>query len=125
MGTEANRRIWNYGSHKRKTRSHLFSNTNYCRKYGDEIIEFTGGEFHLYDTNDKKWAASFVGYGDSELTEVKLEQNKAVTVTTQFDIPYDEEMTYRVGIVPNRFGMEQTTEIAFNCIKNCNLLLEE
>ena len=92
---------------------------------GDEIIEFTGGEFHLYDTNDKKWAASFVGYGDSELTEVKLEQNKAVTVTTQFDIPYDEEMTYRVGIVPNRFGMEQTTEIAFICIKNCDLLLEQ
>ena len=92
---------------------------------GDEIIEFTGGEFHLYDTNDKNWAASFVGYGDSELTEVKLEQNKAVTVTTQFDIPYDEEMVYRVGIVPNRFGMEQTTEIAFICIKNCNLLLEE
>ena len=91
----------------------------------DEIIEFTGGEFYLYDIDDKKWAASFVGYGDPELSEVKLEQNKAVTVTTQFDIPYDEEMVYRVGIVPNRFGMEQTTEIAFICIKNCDLLLEE
>ena len=33
-------------------------------------------------------------------------------------------MAYRVGIVPNRFGMEQTTEIAFICIKNCEILLE-
>ena len=92
---------------------------------GDEIVKVTGGEFHLYDTNDKKWPASFVGYGDAELSVVELETNKAVTLTTQFDVPYDDEMVYRVGIVPNRFGMEQTTEIAFICIKNCNLLLEK
>ena len=77
----------------------------------DEIVRLTGGQFHLYDIDDKRWPAAFVGYG--------------VSLTTQFDIPYDEEMVYRVGIVPNRFGMEQTTEIAFICIKNCNLLLEE
>jgi len=92
---------------------------------GDEIVKVTGGEFHLYDINDKKWPASFVGYGEGELSVVELERNKSVSLTTQFDIPYDEEMVYRVGIVPNRFGMEQTTEIAFICIKNCNLLLEE
>ena len=84
-----------------------------------------GKGIYVYDINDKKWPASFVGYGDTELSVVELETNKAVTVTTQFDIPYDDEMVYRVGIVPNRFGMEQTTEIAFICIKNCNLLLEE
>ena len=92
---------------------------------GEEIIRVTGGQFHLYDIDDRRWSASFVGYGENELSVVELEQNKPVTVTTQFDIPYDEEMVYRVGIVPNRFGMEQTTEIAFICIKNCNLLLEE
>ena len=92
---------------------------------GDEIVKVTGGEFHLYDINDKKWPASFVGYGEGELSVVELERNNSVSLTTQFDIPYDEEMVYRVGIVPNRFGMEQTTEIAFICIKNCNLLLEE
>ena len=92
---------------------------------GDEIVKVTGGQFHLYDIDDKRWSAAFVGYGEPELSVVELEQNKAVTVTTQFDIPYDEEMAYRVGIVPNRFGMEQTTEIAFICIKNCDLLLEQ
>ena len=49
-----------------------------------------------------------------------LEPQKAVTLTTQFDIEYDDEMQYRVGIVPNRHGMEGTQEIAFICIKNCS-----
>ena len=92
---------------------------------GIEIVKVTGGQFHLYDTNDKRWPASFVGYGKSELSEVELVADKPVTLTTQFDIPYDEEMAYRVGIIPNRFGMEQTTDIAFICIKNCDLLLED
>ena len=92
---------------------------------GDEVVRLTGGEFHLYDIKDKRWPASFVGYGEGELSVVELETNKAVTLTTQFDVPYDDEMVYRVGIVPNRFGMEQTTEIAFICIKNCAMLLEE
>jgi len=29
-------------------------------------------------------------------------------------------MQYRVGIVPNRHGMDGTQEIAFICIKNCS-----
>ena len=95
-----------------------------AKNVGEEVIRMTGGEFHLYDIDDERWPASFVGYGEDELSVVELEQDKSVTVTTQFDIPYDEEMAYRVGIVPNRFGMEQTTEIAFICIKNCDMLLE-
>jgi len=86
---------------------------------GDEDIRMTGGQFFLYDKNNKKYDASFIGYGEGELSLTILEPNKPVTVTTQYDIPYDEEMQYKVGIVPNRFGLEDTTEIAFICIKNC------
>ena len=85
----------------------------------DEDIRMTGGQFYLYDKNDKKYDAKFIGYGENELSLTILEPNKPVTVTTQYDIPYDEEMQYKVGIVPNRFGLEDTTEIAFICIKNC------
>jgi hypothetical protein len=95
-----------------------------AKNVGEEVVRMTGGEFHLYDIDDERWPASFVGYGEDELSVVELEQDKSVTVTTQFDIPYDEEMVYRVGIVPNRYGMDQTTEIAFICIKNCDMLLE-
>ena len=85
----------------------------------DEDIRMTGGQFYLYDKNNKKYDASFIGYGENELSLIILEPKKPVTVTTQYDIPYDEEMQYKIGIVPNRFGLESTTEIAFICIKNC------
>ena len=86
---------------------------------GDNITTLTGGQFHLYDDKNTRYGASFVGYGEDELSMIDLEPNKGVTVTTQFDIPYEEEMTYQVGIVPNRFGLQETQEIAFICIKNC------
>ena len=86
---------------------------------GSETTTLTGGQFHLYDDKNTRYGASFVGYGADELSMIDLEPNNAVTVTTQFDIPYEEEMTYQVGIVPNRFGLQETQEIAFICIKNC------
>ena len=87
---------------------------------GNEIVRLTGGQLHLYDDKNTRFSPVFVGYGDSELSLVDLEPQKAVTLTTQFDIEYDEEMQYRVGIVPNRHGMDGTQEIAFICIKNCS-----
>ena len=41
----------------------------------DEIVRLTGGQFHLYDIDDKRWPAAFVGYGEEELSVVELEQN--------------------------------------------------
>ena len=87
---------------------------------GNDIVRFTGGQLHLYDGSNKRFSPIFVGYGDNELSLIDLEPQKAVTMTTQFDIEYDEEMQYRVGIVPNRHGMDGTQEIAFICIKNCS-----
>ena len=87
---------------------------------GDEIVRLTGGQLHLYDDSNTRFSPVFIGYGETELSLVDLEPQKAVTLTTQFDIEYDEEMLYRVGIVPNRHGMDGTQEIAFICIKNCS-----
>jgi len=87
---------------------------------GNEIVRLTGGQLHLYDDKNTRFSPVFVGYGDSELSLVDLEPQKAVTLTTQFDIEYDEDMQYRVGVVPNRHGMDGTQEIAFICIKNCS-----
>ena len=87
---------------------------------GNEIVRLTGGQLHLYDDSNTRFSPTFVGYGETELSLVDLEPQKAVTLTTQFDIEYDDEMQYRVGIVPNRHGMDGTQEIAFICIKNCS-----
>ena len=90
---------------------------------GTETVRFTGGQFYLYDIDKTKYDAVFIGYADSggieELSVVDLLPNGSVTVTTQFDIPYDDEMKYSIGIIPNRFGLQDSQERGFICIKNC------
>ena len=84
-----------------------------------ETIRITGGQFHLYDSDNTKYNAVFIGYGDDELSLIDLEPNNSVTLTTQFDIPYDDKMQYTVGILPDRFGLQESQERGFVCIKNC------
>jgi len=90
---------------------------------GAETVRFTGGQFNLFDINQEKYEAVFIGYAGSdiieELSRVDLLPGSSVTVTTQFDIPYDEEMKYTVGILPDRFGLQESQERGFVCIKNC------
>ena len=83
---------------------------------GNETIELTGGQFFLYDINNKKHEAKFIGYGENELTMLKLEPNNPITVTTQFDVQYDDEIKYTVGIIPNRYGLQDVQEMAFICV---------
>ncbi len=87
---------------------------------GSETVTVTGGQFYLYDVNDVKYDAVFIGYGGNELSVIELEPNNSFTVTTQFDIPYDEQMKYAVGIIPDRYGLQDSQERAFICIQNCN-----
>ena len=82
-------------------------------------MEITGGNFFLYDIDNNKYEALFVGYGDSELSVLNLEPNNTATVTTQFDILYDDKMEYTVGIIPDRFGLQNAKERVFVCITNC------
>jgi len=90
---------------------------------GSETVRFTGGQFYLFDINQEKYDAIFIGYAGSgiieELSMVDLLPGSSVTVTTQFDIPYDEEMKYTIGILPDRFGLQESQERGFVCIKNC------
>jgi len=90
---------------------------------GTETVRFTGGQFYLFDINQEKYDAIFIGYAGSdiieELSRVDLLPGSSVTVTTQFDIPYDEEMKYTIGILPDRFGLQDSQERGFVCIKNC------
>ena len=90
---------------------------------GTETVRFTGGQFLLYDIDNTKYDAMYIGYdtsdGTEELSVVDLLPNGSVTVTTQFDIPYDDEMKYSVGIIPDRFGLQDSQERGFVCIQNC------
>ena len=88
-----------------------------------ETVRFTGGQFSLYDIDKTKYDAVFIGYdnpdGTEELSVVDLLPNGSITITTQFDIPYNDEMKYTIGIIPDRFGLQDSQERGFICIKNC------
>ena len=90
---------------------------------GTETVRITGGQFFLYDIDQEKYDAVFIGYADSDIIEelsvIDLLPDGSVTVTTQFDIPYDDKMQYTVGIIPDRFGLQDSKERGFICIKNC------
>ena len=90
---------------------------------GAETVRVTGGQFYLFDIDKTKYDAVYIGYdtssGTEELSVVDLLPNGSITVTTQFDIPYDDEMKYTVGIIPDRFGLQDSQERGFICIKNC------
>jgi hypothetical protein len=90
---------------------------------GSKTVKITGGQIYLYDINQEKYDAVFVGYAGSdiieELSAIDLLPDSSVTVTTQFDIPYDDKMQYTVGILPDRFGLQDSEERGFICIKNC------
>jgi len=90
---------------------------------GSETVRITGGQIYLLDINQEKYDAIFIGYAGADLIEelsrIDLLPGSSVTVTTQFDIPYDEEMKYTVGILPDRFGLQESQERGFVCIKNC------
>ena len=90
---------------------------------GTETVRFTGGQFHLYEIDNTKYDAVYIGYDTSEGTEelsvVDLLPDGFITVTSQFDIPSDDEMKYGIGIIPDRFGLQDSQERGFVCIKNC------
>ena len=90
---------------------------------GTETVRFTGGQFILHDIDRTKYDAVYIGYDTSEGTEelsvVDLLPDGFITVTTQFDIPYDDEMKYTIAIIPDRFGLHDSQERGFVCIKNC------
>jgi len=90
---------------------------------GTETVRFTGGQFYLFDIDKTKHDAVFIGYdstdGMEELSVIDLLPNSSITVKTQFDIPYNDEMKYTVGIIPNKFGLQDSQERGFVCVQNC------
>jgi hypothetical protein len=85
--------------------------------HGDGTTLLSGGQFYLLDENDKKYRAIFGEFSDDDLFNTELKSLTRITKTTQFDIPFDEDMTYRVGILPTK--EQSSNDIAIVCVINC------
>ena len=82
-----------------------------------EETRMSGGQFYLLDESDKKYIAVYGNFTEQDLLAIKLQPNMPETRTTQFDIPYDEDMTYRIGILPTK--IQSSRDIGIICVQNC------
>ena len=87
------------------------------KNLGDEETRINGGQFFILDENDKKVQPIFGGFTPEELLNYQLQPDESVLFTTQFDIPFDEEKQYRIGIVPTKD--QASIDIGMVCILNC------
>lgn len=84
---------------------------------GEIPTKINGGQFYILDKNDTKYQAVFVNFEDSDLLNVNVKPGQTIQKTTQFDVPFVNDATYRVGILPTK--TQASTDIGMVCIVNC------
>ena len=82
-----------------------------------EKTRISGGQFYLVDERNQNHRAIYGGFSTSDLIDDILEPGKTVSWSTQFDVPYDEEVQYKIVIRPTK--QQSTTDTARICITNC------
>ena len=84
---------------------------------GSTTTLLSGGQFYLLDENDKKYRAVYGQFDSEDLYNDNLKPNESIIRTTQFDIPFDEDMKYRIGILPTK--EQSSKDIGIICVMNC------
>jgi len=84
---------------------------------GSTTTLLSGGQFYLLDENDYKYRAVYGEFDNEDLYNDDLKPNESITRTTQFDIPFDEDMKYRIGILPTK--EQSSKDIGIICVINC------
>jgi hypothetical protein len=88
-----------------------------AKNTSDEKTMLTGGQFYIVDEKQQKHEAVYGEFSSKDLFIEWLEPNKPIEITTQFDIPFDEEKLYKIIIRPQK--EQSTTDTAVVCITNC------
>ena len=84
---------------------------------GKEDTRMTGGQFHIFNEEGTRIQPVYGNFSENDLLNDILEQHVPVSYTTQFDIPYDENKQYRIGIKPTK--EQASMDIGMVCIINC------
>ena len=84
---------------------------------GQSTTLLSGGQFYLLDESDNKHRAVFGEFSDEDLFNDELKPGETITRTTQFDILFDEDMTYRIGVLPTK--EQSSNDIGIICVLNC------
>lgn len=82
----------------------------------DEKALISKEQFYIIKDN-KKYNAVYGEFSSNDLESEWVEPGKSIEKTTQFDIPFDEEIPYSVVIRPNSMQLGANTAIV--CIIHC------
>ncbi len=88
-----------------------------AKNISDEKTLLTGGQFYIVDEKEQKHEAIYGEFSSKDLFIEWLEPNKPIEITTQFDIPFDEESQYKIIVRPQK--EQSTVDTAVVCITNC------
>ncbi len=105
------------GNAETKPEGNFFQIQIIAENLNSEETRMSGGQFYLLDKDDRKFQAVYGNFSDVDLLALQLEPNTPITLMTQFDIPYEEESTYRIGILPTK--IQASRDIGIVCVQNC------
>lgn len=105
------------GDEKTKPENTFFQISIIAENEGTELSKMTGGQFYILDENDNKVQPVYGNFSENDLLTYMLEPNVPVSFTTQFDIPFNENKQYRIGILPTK--EQSSRDIGIVCVTNC------
>jgi hypothetical protein len=88
-----------------------------AKNISDEKTRISRSQFFLIDEKQQKHQPVYGKFSTEDLFDAGLEPNKSVILTTQFDIPYDEQKQYNIIIRPSK--QQSSVDAALVCITNC------
>jgi hypothetical protein len=105
------------GDEKTKPENIFFQISIIVENEGVNPSKITGGQFYILDENDKKMQPVYGSFSENDLLTYMLEPNVPVSFTTQFDVPFDENKQYKIGILPTK--EQSSRDIGIVCVTNC------
>ena len=105
------------GDEKTKPDNTFFQISIIAVNEGTESSKMTGGQFHILDKDDNKLQPIYGNFSENDLLTYMLEPNVPVSFTTQFDVPFDGNEQYRIGILPTK--EQSSRDIGIVCVTNC------
>jgi hypothetical protein len=88
-----------------------------AKNISEDKTVISGGQFYIVDEKNQKHKAVYGPFSSKELGLEGLDPGKPIERTTQFDIPFDEDVQYKIIIRPQKDQV--TTDTASICITNC------
>lgn len=88
-----------------------------AKNISNEKTVISGGQFYIVDGKNQNHKAVYGEFSSKDLFLEGLDPNKPIERTTQFDIPFDEKIQYKIIIRPQKD--QSTVDTASICLTNC------